>query len=87
MTEYICNFCNKKFSSKSNIDKHKKTAKYCLELQKKDISNDFKNNSISNNISSTSSINNIYKCDFCNKEYLRKDNLNPSECVNLKIAI
>ena len=76
MTEYICNFCNKKFSSKSNIDKHKKTAKYCLELQKKDISNDFKNNSISNNISSTSSINNIYKCDFCNKEYLRKDNLN-----------
>ena len=26
MTEYICNFCNKKFWNKSNLDKHKKTA-------------------------------------------------------------
>jgi len=63
MTEYICNFCNNKFFSLNNLDKHKKTAKYCLELQKKDISNNFKDNS-------------IYKCDFCNKEFLRKDSLN-----------
>ena len=75
MSEYICNFCNKKFWNKYNLDKHKKTAKYCLELQKKDISNDFKDNATSNIVSS-SSLNNIYKCNYCNKEYLRKDNLN-----------
>ena len=63
MTEYICNFCNNKFSKKIILDKHKTTAKYCLELQKKNISNDFKEIS-------------VYKCNFCNKEYLRKDNLN-----------
>jgi hypothetical protein len=73
MTEYICNFCNNSFWNKTNLDKHKKTAKYCIKLQKKEILNDSKEN---NNISTTSSVNNIFKCDFCNKEYLRKDNLN-----------
>jgi hypothetical protein len=35
-----CNFCNKLFSSKSSLNNHQKTAKYCLKLQdNKEISN------------------------------------------------
>ena len=59
MTEHICNFCNKKFWNKSNLDKHKKTAKFCLELQITNIDSSIKSN--------------INKCNFCNKEYSRKD--------------
>jgi hypothetical protein len=31
--EYLCSFCNKEFSTKSSLNLHKKTAKYCLEKQ------------------------------------------------------
>lgn len=30
---YNCNYCNKQFTKKSNLNKHIKTAKYCLKLQ------------------------------------------------------
>jgi hypothetical protein len=30
-----CNFCNKEFSSQSNLKYHQKTARYCLDLQGK----------------------------------------------------
>ena len=33
-----CQFCNKKFSSKSAVTHHQKTAKYCLQIQGKDKS-------------------------------------------------
>jgi len=32
-----CDFCKKEFSSKGNLNLHQKTAKYCLELQGKDV--------------------------------------------------
>lgn len=35
-----CDFCNKSFSTKSNLLTHQKTAKYCLDLQGKE-NNDF----------------------------------------------
>jgi hypothetical protein len=31
--EYICDICNKKFSTNSNLQNHKKKAKYCKKLQ------------------------------------------------------
>jgi len=38
MTEpFTCEFCNKTFSNKNNLDTHKKTAKYCLKKQGKEI--------------------------------------------------
>jgi hypothetical protein len=59
-----CEFCNKEFSSKSNLTLHKKTAKYCLEIQR------LKNESINNN-----SDENLNFCEFCNKEFNYKYNL------------
>jgi len=38
----ICDFCKKDFSSKSALVYHQKTAKYCLEIQGKDLIEDFK---------------------------------------------
>ena len=36
-----CQFCKKKFAYKGTLATHQKTAKYCLEIQGKDISNLF----------------------------------------------
>jgi hypothetical protein len=52
--EICCEFCNKKFLYKSNLIKHQKTAKFCLNIQDKVPSE-------------------IFKCEFCDKEYNRKD--------------
>ncbi len=38
----ICDFCKKDFSSKSVLICHQKTAKYCLQIQGKDLIEDFK---------------------------------------------
>ena len=32
-----CEFCKKIFSTKSSLNNHKKTAKYCLQIQNKEI--------------------------------------------------
>lgn len=37
MDEFICNFCNSKFSNKSNLVTHQKKAKKCLIIQNKEI--------------------------------------------------
>jgi phosphoenolpyruvate carboxylase len=34
---YKCNFCEKEFSSKSSLNYHQKTTKYCIKLQGKNI--------------------------------------------------
>ena len=36
MSELECKFCNKIFNSLSSLNNHKKTAKYCLDIQKVD---------------------------------------------------
>jgi hypothetical protein len=36
----ICEFCNTKFSSKTNLNTHQRTAKYCLKIQGKDNDNE-----------------------------------------------
>lgn len=37
MSDFTCIFCNKNFTSSSNLNTHKKYAKYCLEIQKKEL--------------------------------------------------
>ena len=41
-SKIICKYCQKTFVSISNLNTHQKTAKYCLKLQNKPVSNDFK---------------------------------------------
>lgn len=62
MTEYICNFCNKKYSNKYNLLNHQKTAKFCLDVQ-----NEYESERKKDNIE--------YKCEYCDKECYRKDSL------------
>ena len=54
-----CNFCNKTFSSKSSLNSHQKTTKYCLKLQGKIDENIIKN----------------FECRFCNKKFTTKQTL------------
>jgi len=37
-----CDFCNKEFKTTSSLNYHQKTAKYCLEIQGKEISGEYK---------------------------------------------
>jgi hypothetical protein len=56
MTDYICEFCNKEFKSISNLNYHKKTAKYCLDIQSKN------NQEIKQD---------IHECNICKKQFNR----------------
>ena len=58
--EHRCNFCNKTFKTSSNLNYHKKTVKYCLDIQnKKDILVEEKK----------------YECSICNKKFNRTHHL------------
>jgi hypothetical protein len=52
MEEFKCEYCSKQFATKYSLDNHKKTAKFCMEIQKKNF-----------NIETI----NLYVCDHCNK--------------------
>jgi hypothetical protein len=59
----ICEYCNKHFNSKYSLNKHKKTAKFCINIRK--------NN---NNIDNTDIFS--YDCDYCLKTFTSNENLN-----------
>ncbi len=40
MPKYICEYCKGKFVKPSNLTKHQRTAKYCVQLQKEKITRD-----------------------------------------------
>lgn len=66
-----CQFCNKDFSTKTNLTVHQKTAKYCLSLQgKQDIKN-FECEYCLKNFTSNQTLND-HKLSSC-KEKLKKD--------------
>ena len=56
----ICEYCNKEFKSISNLNYHKKTVKYCLDIQNK------------NNIVTEEK---KYECNICNKKFNRNHHL------------
>ncbi len=72
---YSCNFCNKEYTSISSLNYHKKTAKFCLELQKN------QNTEVSLPLTQT------YLCEFCNKDFKIKNHLQSHllSCLSKKI--
>ncbi len=60
--EHIFEFCNKSIKTLSNLNNHKKTEKFCLNLQKESKPNEI--------------IIPILKCDYCQKEVSTKFILN-----------
>lgn len=56
MSEISCEFCSSKFANKYILEKHKKTAKFCLKLQNKRLEE----------------IKAEFVCEYCNKEFLIK---------------
>ncbi len=72
--EFICNFCNKQYNSLSSLNHHQKSAKFCLELQKK-IDN------VETNIKPS-----VYNCEYCEKSFTTKFALNKhTNTCNTKI--
>jgi hypothetical protein len=60
-TSFVCEYCNKTYTSLSNLNYHKKTAKFCIE--KRNI-----NNINTNVIEKIELVN----CEYCNKEFTSK---------------
>ena len=59
--ETECDFCGKLFQSKGNLIKHKKTAKYCIKIQKEQSVKDITYIT--------------YNCQYCKKEFSQCYNL------------
>ena len=57
-----CEYCKKKYSSKSNLNNHQKTAKYCLKIQ--------------NELGLSSCENKSYRCKYCDKTFSSNQRLN-----------
>ena len=62
MSTFICEYCNKSFISIYTLNNHKKTAKFCIELQKKN------SEKIEIEIET-------FSCEHCDKEFTTKTNL------------
>ena len=74
--ENICEFCNKQYNSLSNLNYHKKTAKFCLKLQQ---SKQEENNTSIN-------INTNFTCEHCEKTFTTKFALTRHNLIcNIKI--
>ena len=61
----ICEYCNNKFKTISALNHHKKTTKYCLEIQNKENAINFNNE---DDVKSD-------ECNFCKKIFANKYNL------------
>jgi hypothetical protein len=61
--QYICEYCNKSYSSLSSLNYHQKTAKFCIEIQQRN------NNDTNNKIKKC-------VCEYCNKEFTSKKLVN-----------
>ena len=69
----VCEYCKKEYTSKGNLIKHQRTAKYCLEIQEKKLGKD------SDKIETRT-----FNCDFCTKKFSQKSHLfrHTPLCIN-----
>ena len=66
---FFCDFCKNTFSTKSILNFHQKSTRYCIELQKEKMS-------VENEKISESCISHIsYLCTYCKKEFTTNSNL------------
>jgi len=67
----ICEFCNKAFNTNSLLQRHIKTAKYCLELrrEKKDLETVIDADTVNEDITKK------FQCNSCMKEFTNKRNM------------
>ncbi len=66
MTNLICEYCNKTYSSKSSLNNHQKTTKKCLDIQKS-----------LNKITKITE----YNCQYCSKIFTTKQNIKTHETI------
>jgi hypothetical protein len=68
---FTCEYCKKEFTTKGNVVAHQKSTKYCLELQGKNLADDFQCNYCIKKFTTQSNLNDhIVIC----KKKLKKDN-------------
>jgi hypothetical protein len=67
----ICEFCNKEFNTNSLLQRHIKTAKYCLELRRRKEDLEIVINSDTVNADITKK----FQCNSCTKEFTNKRNM------------
>jgi hypothetical protein len=66
---FACQYCNNSYSSLQSLKTHQKTAKFCIELQNKEIKE--KNNKAISEVEVE-----LFKCEYCNKDFTIKYNYN-----------
>lgn len=71
---YICTFCGKVYSTKSNLALHQKTAKFCLNIQRELESNDSQKGK-KTKVEKKESSSNQYTCKYCNSIFSLKFSL------------
>ena len=81
MSIITCEFCFKNFKNNYTLNKHKLSAKYCLNIQEKkgeakdEVVNDVVNDVV-NEVVNDAVKNEVFKCEKCDKVLISKQNLN-----------
>jgi hypothetical protein len=81
---FTCEYCKKEFTTKGNVAAHQKSTKYCLELQGKNLSNEFQCKHCIKKFTTQSNLNDhIVIC----KKKLKKDNEEKEKTVKTSYEI
>jgi hypothetical protein len=65
MSDYKCEFCNNEYTNVKILKSHQKTAKFCIEIQKKN----------QNELSDKTKTNLFFECEYCKDNFTQKSSL------------